>query len=72
MRDILVVGVVALLTIGAFLAFSGLRPFSTTATTTEAQSLIEFRAAERDLGASMATSEMDSIIQFRADERAMR
>ena len=71
LRDILIIGVVAVLTIGAVWALSGLQPFTTTVTMTEAQSLIEFRAAERDAAAGIATSEQDSLIQYRADERSL-
>ena len=71
LRDILIVGIVALLTIGAVWALSGIQPFSSTVSTTEAQSLIEYRAAERDSWVSTATSEEDSLIQFRADEHAL-
>jgi len=71
LRDILVIGVVAVLTIGAVWALSGLQPFATTATVTEAQSLIEFRAVERDAAAGLATSEQGSLIDYRAGERAL-
>lgn len=71
LRDILIIGVVAVLTIGAVWALSGLQPFSTAVTVTEAQSLIEFRAAERGAAAGMATSEQDSLIDYRADERTV-
>ena len=71
LRDILIIGVVAVLTIGAVWALSGLSPFTTTVTTTEAQSLIEFRAAERDASMGMATGEQDSLIEYRAGERTL-
>jgi hypothetical protein len=71
LRDILVIGVVALLTIGAVWALSGLQPFSTTVTTTEAQSLIQYRASERDSWAETSTSVDDALVKFRAGERAL-
>ena len=72
LRDILIIGVVAMLTIGAVWALSGLSPFATTVSTSEAQSLIEFRAAERDASSGMATSQQDSLIEYRAGERTLQ
>ena len=48
LRDILIVGVVSrCCTIGGVWALSGVQPFAQTATTSEAQQLVQFRADER-------------------------
>lgn len=69
MRDVLIVGVVVVLTVLAVWAAMLVRQGLPTAATAEAQSLIEFRASERDSWAGTATSEQDSIIEYRAGER---
>lgn len=68
LRDILIVGIAAILMIGAVWFVSTVRivPVSTT---TEAQSLVDFRAGERASWVMANTTEQDSLIQFRADER---
>jgi len=47
------------------------RSITTTPTFTEAQSIVQFRAGERDDWAAGLTTESQSLIQFRAGERAM-
>lgn len=52
---------------GVLLVIPNVVPTSTT--TTEGDSIVAFRAAERADWAAGATSERDSLIQFRAGER---
>jgi ABC-type Na+ efflux pump permease subunit len=68
-RDVLIVGAVILLTVLVVWAAMMIRQGMTTTATAEAQSLIEFRATERDSWAGTAVSEEDSLIQYRAGER---
>ena len=71
MRDLLIVGVVIVLTIGAVWGAMQIRPADTTPTISEGASLVLFRAAERDAWAGTVTSEEDSLVQFRAGEREL-
>ncbi|HEX5826476.1 MAG TPA: hypothetical protein VFY23_03075 [Candidatus Limnocylindrales bacterium] len=68
-RDVLIVGAVLLLTVLAVWAAMTIRQGMTTTAAAEAQSLVEFRATERDAWAGTAVSEEDSLIEFRAGER---
>jgi hypothetical protein len=68
LRDILIVGVVAVLTISAVWALSGLR-INPPTTMTEAQQLVEFRAAERAALGVATTTQQQSITDYRAGER---
>ena len=73
-RDALIAvgAAILVLVLGAILWTT--KPFivTTTPVVTEAQSLVEYRAAERDHFAAGVTTEVDSLIQFRAAERAMQ
>jgi hypothetical protein len=69
LRDILIIGVVVVLTIGAVWALSSVRPFSTTAAPTEAQQLVDFRAGERADWAAGVMTEQLSVSNYRAAER---
>jgi hypothetical protein len=71
-RDALIVIGAAILVLVLAAVLLTIRPFNatTTPTVTAAQSLVEFRAAERDDWSAGVTSETDSLIQFRAAERA--
>jgi hypothetical protein len=72
LRDLLIVGVVIVLTIGAVWGAMLIRPTETTPTISEGASLVLFRAAERGAWSGTATSEQDSLIQFRVTEREGR
>ena len=72
-RDALIAvgAAILVLALGAVLWTTRPVTVTTTPAVTEAQSLVEYRAAERDDFAAGVTSETDSLIQFRAAERAM-